>query len=59
MNADSNSDGKISMVEAFNYALMKDSADENPQYEDNGDGVSRNVPIPFGGDGTFGETAFL
>lgn len=56
VNADSNGDGYVSMVEAFNYAASHDSLDgqlcdpnhpmfgnndiETPQYDDNGDGFS-------------------
>jgi len=59
VNADTNSDGQVSMVEAFNYARSNDTQSETPRYEDNGDGDSHPGPIPAGGDGTLGSNTFL
>jgi len=60
VNADANSDGKISIMEAWNFARSHDSAPETPQYEDNG------VPpphgggsMPMGGDGPLGAATWL
>jgi hypothetical protein len=36
VNADTSMDGKVSMLEAFEYARQHDSQNEQPQYEDNG-----------------------
>lgn len=60
--ADYNSDGKVSMVEAFNYAQSMDSCAEIPQFDDNGDGVSHSGWMTVGGDGYpggLGATTFL
>jgi len=54
VDADTNANGHVSMLEAFNYAASHDYYDEIPQYDDNGDGVSHTDPVPGGGDGTFG-----
>jgi hypothetical protein len=54
VNADTNQNGFISMLEAFNYAAKNDYYDEIPQYDDNADGVSHTDPVPAGGDGTLG-----
>jgi len=59
VDADYNEDGNISMVEAFNYAAVSDPTSEIPQYDDNGDGISHNYPIPNGGDGNLGSLTFL
>jgi hypothetical protein len=59
VSADTNSDGRVSMVEAFNYARSKDKASETPWYDDNGDGVLHSGPMPGGGDGTLGSSTFL
>ena len=56
---DENSDGKISMVEAFNYARQHDSASETPYYEDNGDGVPHAGQMPNNGEGELGAETFL
>ena len=37
--ADADSDGKVSFVEAYNYAYPLSTCDEDEQYDDNGDGV--------------------
>jgi len=54
VNADTNQNGFISMLEAFNYAARNDYYDEIPQYDDNSDGVPHTDPVPAGGDGTLG-----
>lgn len=59
MSADVNNDQEISMIEAFNYASQQDSRPETPHYDDNGDQVGHEEPIPNGGDGTLGANAFL
>jgi PKD repeat protein len=59
VDADTNGDGAVSMLEAFNYAAVNDYYDEIPQYDDNGDGSSHPAIVPAAGDGSLGETTFL
>ncbi len=59
VDADADNDGEVSMVEAFNYAVSNDTANETPMYEDNNDGVSHSGPIPKGGDGSLGSNTSL
>lgn len=59
VDADTNGNGYISMLEAFNYAAGNDYYDEIPQYDDNGDGLSHTDPVPEGGDGTLGCNTYL
>jgi hypothetical protein len=59
VNADTNNDKKVSMVEAFNYARSKDTQSETPQYEDSGDGISHTGTMPASGEGTLGSKTFL
>jgi cytochrome b involved in lipid metabolism len=59
VNADTNNDKKVSMVEAFNYARSKDTQSETPQYEDSGDGISHSGKMPASGEGTLGSKTFL
>ncbi|HME53571.1 MAG TPA: C13 family peptidase [Candidatus Lokiarchaeia archaeon] len=59
VSSDTNHDGKVSMVEAFNYAYQMDSAPEHPQYDDNGDTVSHSGYLPLGGDGYTGASFYL
>jgi hypothetical protein len=58
--ADANSDGKVSFVEAYNYAYPLSTCDEDERYDDNGDGIRQtNGPMPAGGDGPLGALIFL
>jgi hypothetical protein len=59
VNADANTDGKVSLMEAFNYAEANDYCAESPQYDDNGDEVSHTGQMPIGGDGGLGSLIFL
>ena len=59
VNADTNKDKKISMVEAFNYARSKDTRSETPLYEDSGDGIPHSGKMPASGEGTLGSKTFL
>ena len=59
VNADTNGDGKISMVEAFNYARSKDTQPETPWYEDSGDGIPHSGKMPAYGEGALGGKTFL
>lgn len=61
--ADANHDGKISILEAYNYARSHDVAPETPFFEDNGAPPARSGPIPMppaaGSDGARSHTIFL
>jgi hypothetical protein len=59
VDADDNGNGHISFVEAFNYASKKDSTEEIPQYDDNGDKIGHAYPIPHGSDGDLGAVTYL
>ncbi len=59
VNADANGDGKISILEAYNFARSHDTANEQPHYDDNGMPPSQTVAVPFGGDGALGAATFL
>ncbi len=60
---DVNTDGYISMREAFNYGLIMDSRAEHPHYDDNGDGVGVNAfllsTVTVGQDGYYGNNIYL
>jgi hypothetical protein len=58
--ADANTDGKVSFVEAYNYAYPLSWCDEDERYDDNGDGIRQTTgPMPAGGDGALGSVIFL
>jgi hypothetical protein len=59
VNADFNTDGQISMKEAFIWAAVKDSRPETPWYNDNGDGNGYNVLQVVYGGASYGDTVFL
>jgi hypothetical protein len=59
VNADTNGDGKVSILEAYNFARSHDTASETPFYEDNGATPAHSGAVPSGGDGTLGQTIFL
>jgi len=54
VDADTNDDESVSMVEAFNFARSNDTRPETPWYEDSGEGAPHSGAMPFGGDGAFG-----
>ena len=54
VNADTNGDGKLSMVECFNYARANDAASETPMFEDNGQRPGHSGQMPSGGEGALG-----
>jgi hypothetical protein len=66
---DSDSDGKVSFAEAFNYASSNvidqynnngwGTITEHAQIDDNGDAVSHEAPVPNGGDGQLAEGIYL
>ncbi|TYB79391.1 C13 family peptidase [Bizionia myxarmorum] len=55
VNADLNGNGSISMYEAQMYILANDTASEQPQYEDNNDGIGTSSPNATG----FGASTYL
>ena len=63
VDADEDNNSKISMYEAFMYASNQDSAQENPYYDDDGDGTG--VPalllgyLQPSGEGAFGQNTYL
>jgi len=59
VDADTNDDGKVSILEAFIYARHHDTADEEPLLDDSGDGVGTHNPTSTGTDGTKASTKFL
>ncbi|MBN2137672.1 MAG: PKD domain-containing protein [Sedimentisphaerales bacterium] len=59
VDADTNANGHISMLEAFNYSAAHDYYDETPQYDDNADGLSHTDPVPAGGDGPLGCVTYM
>jgi len=58
-NADANGDGKVSMLEAFNFAYDNKNPWDTPQYDDNGDGIERTGVMPSGNDGDLGRYTYL
>jgi hypothetical protein len=66
---DTNSDGKVSFAEAFNYASNNVSEQyinnnwgaitEHAQLDDNGDAISHEAPVPCGEDGQLAEDIYL
>jgi len=59
INADANGNGKISMVEAYNYAQSHDGRPETPCYDDNGAMPIHSGNMPRGGDGPLGSASNL
>jgi hypothetical protein len=66
--ADSDKNGRVSIIEAFSFASRKVedyySSDgnlqtEHPVLDDNGDGQAQSKPAPENGDGLLARTAFL
>jgi hypothetical protein len=60
VDADYNTDGQISMKEAFIYAAINDSKSETPWYNDNGNGQGYHVwQVAYALPGSYGEGVFL
>lgn len=62
--ADSDGNGCISIMEAFNYAgehphIYCENGMDLFQYDDNGDGISHMYPLPNAGDGGLGAVTYL
>jgi hypothetical protein len=67
-NADRDKNGRISLLEAFNYAALKVSEyyaregilqTEHPVLDDNGDSQAHDKPEPDNGDGLLARTTYL
>lgn len=59
VNADANNDGKVSIMEAWNFARSHDTAPETPFYEDNGVKPGHSGAMPAGGEGVIGAATYL
>jgi len=60
VNADTSGDGKVSIMEAWNYARAHDGANEIPQYEDNGTlSCASGGSMPRSGEGALGAACWL
>ncbi|MBN1609357.1 MAG: hypothetical protein JW940_22190 [Polyangiaceae bacterium] len=59
VNADTNGDGKVSILEAYNYARTNDSRPETPHFDDSGTLPVRTGAVPSGNDGTLAAATFL
>jgi len=59
VNADANGNGKISILEAYNFSRSHDTRPETPYYEDNGVKPSHTGAMPAGGEGTLGAATSL
>lgn len=59
IDADVNNDGKVSLVEAFNFARLRSYPAGVAGYEDNGAYPGYANQMPYGGDGVLGATTFL
>lgn len=51
-NPDTNGDGRISVLEAFLYAVALDTANETPLLDGNGDGIGESNPSALSPDGS-------
>ena len=59
VNADSNGNAKVSILEAYNYARSHDTRPEMPYYEDNGVRPPQSGVMPGGGEGALGAATNL
>ena len=59
VNADANGNGKVSILEAYNYARSHDTRPEMPLYEDNGVRPPLSGAMPAGGEGALGAATNL
>jgi hypothetical protein len=57
--ADSNGDGKVSMLEAFLYAQSQDKETEHPMMDDSGDGIGTPSPSPNSSHGRLAAITWL
>jgi hypothetical protein len=58
-NADENGDGKVSILEAYNFAYINKESWDTPEYDDNADGVERTGLMPYGSEGDLGRFTYL
>ena len=59
VDADTNGDGNVSMVEAFNYARAMNDKPNTYFYEDSGDGIPHSGAMPAQGEGALGASTWL
>ena len=59
VDADTNKDGKVSLLEAFLYAQSMDKEAEHPQMDDSGDGISTPSPDPNTSHGRLAASTWL
>jgi len=59
VNADSNGNGKISILESYNFARSNDKAPETPHFEDSAVPPAVAGPIPSGHDGYLSRDLYL
>jgi hypothetical protein len=59
VNADADGDGRVSLGEAYNFAVGHDSTDETPCFEDNGARSFARGAIPAGTEGALGMKTYL
>ncbi len=59
VNADADGDGRVSLGEAYNFALRNDATDETPCFEDNDARSFARGAIPAGTEGMLGMKTYL
>ena len=59
VDADTNKDGKVSMLEAFLYAKANDKESEHPLMDDSGDGIGTGTPSPTASHGRLAASTWL
>lgn len=59
VNADADGDGRVSLGEAYNFAVANDSTDETPCFEDNDARSFARGAIPAGTEGALGMKTYL
>ena len=59
VDADTDGDGRVSVVEAFDYARSMNARPETPWYEDSGDGIPHSGSMPAQGEGGLGGSTWL
>ena len=59
VDADADGDGRVSLGEAYNFAVRNDGTDETPCFEDNNQRSFVRGAIPAGSEGTLGLKTFL
>ena len=59
VNADTNGDGHVSLLEAFLYAQAQDKEMEHPMMDDSGDGIGTSTPSAGSGHGRLAANTWL